>query len=349
MIDGVSAMLTEDGQAAVIGVNVDGSGVSLDASAQFREGSDAASLASVTGNASEMLDHVPDMPFIFAFAMDLSSPALKAWMADMSEMAMAMQPAEANPFGFMNPGELMELVDGSAFVMGNPPSLMMGGIFHSMMEFKASKDPAVLRSASREMVAKMDGMSQGGITFNSTIDADVKEIAGSSVDRWSMKMTPDPEDPAGAQMAMAFSMIFGPNGGPRGYYATADSGLISTMSENDELMARAIEAANEGNGLASGNKLREAISRQPEGSLVQVFVDVGTLGKQVMGMMAMMGGGGPEVDIPDNLPPVGMSLASGGGGLHGRIHVPQGIIDMISSLAEEMAPGAGNEGDGPRF
>ncbi len=350
MIDGLASALTEDGQSAVLGINVDADGVSLDASAQFREGSELAAMAGGGGNASALLDRVPDMPFIVAWGMDFSSPQLKSWMAEMSEAAMALQPGGANPFGgIMKTGEMMDLLDGSAFVMGEPPSLMMGGIFHNMMEFKASSDSQKLLDATRQMLPEMDGMNQGGITFNTTLDVGVKEIAGTSVDTWSMKMTPDPENPAAQQMNMAFGMIFGSNGGPNGYYAAVDGGMITTMSLNDQLMAKAIKAASEGNGLASGNKLRAAIARQPEGSVIQGFLDVGTLGKQIMAMAAMMPGI-PQFEIPDNLAPVGVSLATGSGGLHGRLHVPQGIIDLISTIQEQVGDEMGGEGGGgPRF
>ncbi len=350
MVDGLSTMLTEDGQAAVLGINVNSSGVSLDASAQFREGSQIASMAAKGGNASSLLDRVPDMPFIAAFAVDMSSPQLKEWMAEMSEAAMAMQPGDANPFGFVKTGELMELVDGSAFVMGNPPSLLMGGIFHSMMEFKASSDSQKLLAATREMLPKMDGMSQQGITFNATLDAGVKQVAGTMVDTWSMKMAPDPENPAAQRMAMMFSMIFGPNQGPHGYYAPVEGGLITTMALNDDLLARAIKAANAGHGLASGEKVSTAIASQPEGAIVQGFLDVGVLGKQLMSMAAMMGPGAPQLEIPENLAPIGVSLATGSGGLHGRVHVPQGILNMISAMSRQMADEmGGGEGGGPRF
>lgn len=354
-IDGLKRQLIEDGGAAVVGMGISESGLSLDASAQFREGSEIAELASRPGNATGLLNRVPDMPFLVAFSMDLSSPQLKEWMVEMSEAAMAMQGegGQPNPMNFMNfgeMGELMDLHDGSAFVMGNPPSMMMGGMFHSMVEFKASSEPQKLVEATRQMVAKMDGMSQGGITFNATADAGVKEIAGRSIDTWSMRMTPDPEDPTGGQMAMAFSMIFGPNGGPAGYYTAVDSGMITTMAQNDQLMADAIEAATSGNGLASGEKLSAALAHQPEGSIVQGFVDVGLLGKQFMQMAAMMGPQAPQFTIPDNLAPIGMSLATGSGGLHGRLHVPQGLLNFVADMQEQFGgAGAEGEGEGPRF
>ena len=60
--------------------------------------------------------------------------------------------------------------------------------------------------------------------------------------------------------------------------------------------------------------------------------------------------GAPRFEIPDNLAPIGVSLATGSGGLHGRLHVPQGIIDLISSIKEQVADEmGGEEGDGPRF
>jgi len=345
-LNGLEQMLLDDGRAAVLGLDVDEHGFSIDAGVQFSEDSQAAELASSPGHAKAMLDRVPDVPIIFAFSMDMSSPAMKEWIADLVSGASDMGPDKAM-FGMMNVSDLMDQQDGSAFIMGDSPSLMMGGMFQNMLEFKSTKDSKNFIGETRQLVQKMDGMSQGGITFNTTLDAGAKTIEGVKVDAWSMRMTPDPENPAAGQMAMVFPMIFGPNMGPQGYYAAVDGGLITTMGQNDALMAKAIASARGGGGLSSNEKMRRAMSHQPEDAVATVFIDYGRLGKQVMNMAAMMGQQAP-FEIPEEMDLIGMSIATSGGGVQGRIHVPQDLLDLATKFTALQNENDRN-GGGPRF
>ncbi len=340
--------LTRDGRFATLSLGVDESGLVLDATCQFREGSEAARFASVHADATPLLERVPDMPILFATAFDMSSPALKQWMSEFAHAMMQMNPGQQQMFGFMNMGEVFELQDGSAFVMGNPPSLMMGGLFHSALEYKPSSDPKKMLEVTRQSLSKLDGVSQGGITFNATCDTSAKTIAGVSVDAWSMRMTPDPEVPEAAQLNMVLPMIFGPNMGPSGYYAVVEGGIVSTLSQNDDLMARAIEAARTGQGLGDNEKIRGALAHHPDGSFAIALIDVGTIMQQVMQMAAMMGQQAP-FEVPQGMAPVSMSLSAADGGLEGRVHLPASLLEMIANIAAQMEQTPEDAGPGPRF
>ncbi len=340
--------LTRDGRFATLSLGVDESGLVLDATCQFREGSEAAKLASVQADASLLLDRVPDMPYLFATAFDMSSPELRQWMREFARAMMQMDPGQQQMFGFMNMGEIFELQNGSAFVMGNPPSLMMGGLFHSALEYKAASDPGKMLEVTRQSLSKLDGISQGGITFNATCDTSAKTIAGVTVDAWSMRMTPDPEAPEAAQMNMVLPMIFGPNMGPSGYYAAVEGGIISTLSQNDDLMARAIEAARTGQGLGENAKVRGALANHPDGTFAIALIDVGTITQQVMQMAAMMGQQVP-VEVPKDMAPVSVSLSAADGGLEGRVHLPKSMLELVSAWFTLEPAGGLEEGDGPRF
>ncbi len=343
--------LTRDGRFATLALGVDEGGLLLGATCQFREGSDAAGLASVHADAAPLLQRVPDMSYLFATAFDMSAPELKEWMREFTDAMMQMNPGQQQMFGVMDIGEVLDLQNGSAFVMGNPPSLMMGGIFHSALEYKATGDPKKMIEVTRQSLSKLDGVSQGGITFNATCDTASKTIAGVSIDVWSMRMTPDPEVPESAQMGMLLPMIFGPNMGPSGYYAVVDDGLISTFAQNDDLMTRAIEAARTGQGLGSSEMVRSALSNHPNAFAI-ALIDVGTITRQIMQLAAMMGQQAP-FEVPENMAPVSMSLSGADGGLEGRIYLPASLLEMIADIASQyeasMEDAPDDDGAGPRF
>jgi len=73
-----------------------------------------------------------------------------------------------------------------------------------------------------------------------------------------------------------------------------------------------------------------------------------SIAKQGMAMAAMFGGG-PDIEIPDNLNPIGLAMATGGGGVQTRVHVPTNVLKLIASVAEMQAGMRGEPDEGPRF
>lgn len=352
MLAGMVETLAEDGQSAVLALEAGEGGLELDAAAQFRAGSDAAETLSVAGKARELLSHVPDTEFLFAGAMDVSNPKLKGVMMELAKASQEMNPEQAQAMGFMNFGRLSELQDGSAFLMGDPPALMMGGLWNKTVTYTKTSDPGGLVEETAKATREMDGVSVEGITFNTSYEAGALQVEGVNVDRWSMRMSADPDNPMGGQMAMQFNMMFGPMG-LQGYTAQVEGGTVTMMSQNAEFMASALRAAKEGNGLGRGDRLAGPAGRLPESTVAEVYIGVGPLMRQGMNMAAMFGQP-MQMDLPERIEPVGMGVATGEGGVQGRLVVPQSVLETISQIQRQMgggmAPGAAPPAEGnPRF
>lgn len=340
-------MFVRDGSVGVMGVDLDDMGVAMDFAAQFKDGTELANMFNAGGNARSLLNHVPGGDFLFALAMDSSSPGVKETFGKLAEFTTAMNPGGA--MGPMDFGKMIQDQDGTAFVMGNPPAVMMGGLLANTVQFSKSKNPEQTIAQAQQMMTEMNGMTQQGMTFNTSYTNDTTTVEGVSVDSWSMQMKFDPSDPAAQQAQMGTMMIFGPAGGPSGYYAAIENGVVTTFAQNQPVLATAIKAARAGNGLGSEAGIAGVAERLGENNVVEGYIGVASIAQQIQGVMAMMGGG-PQFNVPANLQPVGMAASMSGGGAHMRLFVPQGVIKMATELANQAGGGGGDGGEfEPRF
>lgn len=343
-------MFVRDGSVAIMGLALDGDGVGMDFAAQFKQGTELANMFDAEGSARSLLNHVPGNDFLFAFAIDSSSAKVKQLFGELAEFGAAMNQGMGMGMGPMDLSKMVQSQDGMAFVMGNPPAIMMGGLFANTVQFTKTSNPAESLAQAKTMMAEMNGMAQQGMTFNTRYTDNVSTVEGVKVDGWSMTMQFDQSDPAAQQAQMGVMMIFGPAGGPSGYYAAVDNGLITTFVQSQPLMTTAINAARNGNGLGKSAEITSVSEHLGSGNIVEGYIGVRSIAQQLQGVMAMMGGGGPQMNIPADLKPLGMAASMSDGGAHTRIFVPQGVIKMAAELAAQANQGMGGDDEfEPRF
>lgn len=334
-IKGLCEELARDGQAGVIGLNIGDAGVKLDMAGQFKEGSAWAGYFTTQGNAGELLGHVPSMPFLFAMAADTSSPGIKKCFQTLAEGAAKANEGAAGGVPGMDWAKQIEQVDGMAFVLGAPQALM-GAIFSQTLMYAKTRDPAGYIASMKESMAKMNGQAANGITYKTTYEPGGATVAGVPVDAWSMQLQVDPTDPNAQAMQMPTAMMFGPAGGPSGYIAPAAGGVVVTYSKNAPLMEAGMNAAKAGKGLGGEASIGPVAQQLPPGRTFEGYIGVKSILEAAIGFMAMMGGPGPEFQIPENLSPIGIGGTTSGGGVRVTTYVPSSVIQTIAKLAQEM-------------
>lgn len=356
-IEQVSAMaeelvrtVTEDGQMGILGIELSDAGIGLDLAAQFRAGTETADLLHARGHAQDLLDHVPNDPYLFAVAVDTSDEGTKTIMKSLSETGMKMNP-NAGMWGFMDAKKLIDHQEGMAFMLGNPPALMMGGLLSQSVQYTRCTSPSKSLATSRQVIEEMNGLSAQGMHATTSYQPNALEVDGTPVDSWSIKFEVDPEHPQAQMMSMMMMMIFGPQGGPSGYSASSDSGCVTTYSHNSAFLSKALATANRGGGLGSDELVQLAGAHLPDDSIFVAYIGFDSVLEQASSLMAMMGGGF-ELDIPEHMQPVALGVAANGGGLRGRLFVPRKVMEVAMQLAaagEAIEPNDSNGGDSPRF
>lgn len=344
LVGTLSEELIRDGQAAIMGVGLGDAGITLDFGAQFEPGSELGLMMDARGGALELLGHMPSSEFLVAMAMDTSSPGAKAMFGRLAEISAELNPQQGELMGMMNISKMIDEQDGIAFVMGNPPAIIGGGLLTNTLQFTKTDEPELLLEQNGKMMGEMDGMTQQGITFATTFERGAAQVEGVDLHRWGMKMTFDPAEPSAQQAQMGMMMVFGPAGGPSGFHAAVDNGLITTFSQNTPLMGSAIRAAKAGDGLGQSPAILAAAGHLPENAAMQLFIGTGAIAQQVSGVMAMFGAGVDLGDVGD-LSPISIGAAMQDGGGLVRLHVPADVLELTTRLAEM---GQAQQGDAPR-
>jgi len=357
-IGNIADAFVRDGQVGIMGLGLGDKGVSLDFGAQYKEGSPSAKFLSSSGSASKFLAKVPNQPFLFAFAMDLSGPALKQAVKEMAD-AGAKAGGKDTGMGIGSFAALKKSIDkcdGAATIMGASAAGLMG-LFANTSTFISTSDPKGYLTASRDALKEMNGKEMNGLKAKVESKPEDVEIGGVKADTWSMTFAPnDPNDPQAGQIQMMMGMMFG-QGGLGGMTAPVEGGVVQTLSQNTPLFTKAVEAAKNGKGLADDEQVKEVQSQLPASRTFEVFLGTKSILDAVNAAMGMFGGGA-DFKVPAKVSHVGMGASTDGGGLDFRVFVPADVIKTVAGIAQSMKGGdaegddkapAGDKPKSPRF
>lgn len=329
-----------DSRAIVSGLNASNKGFSVDIAVNFNEGSYMGRMFESGGKTRELLSKIPGGAYIFAGAMDTASPGLRQFVKDI--VAKATKPGEEPMFSLAS----LEKSEGSAFMMGLPKGGVFGGLMTGMIQYVKTSDPAGYIQTAKDDMIRMNGKDQNGVTLETKYTENGAKVDGKDVDVWEMKFAGEGSNQEAAQ---AMGMIFGPTGGPNGYIARADGGVLLTFSKNSELLTQAIGVAKgEGASLGSDTMIQQVAASLPGSRLGEFYLGTKSLMDLVLPFAAMAGVQIPGDKIPENMPPIGAALASEGGGAHFSLFVPAPVIKTfmdIGMAVQEQMGGGFDDGD----
>lgn len=353
MIEGFVNMLTTQGDIGLFATTLTASGISMDMGAQFKEGSDGFKAMQAKGDSLGIMKKLPNIPYLFAYSIDTSSPAMKKILSGLGEMQGGG--AGMLPIDFK---AMTSSLDGTAMILGTSPALMGGGLFANSVLYHHSKNPAALMSLTKDAMGAMNDTSSNGMKITTSYQAGSTTVGGTPVDSWGMRMAVDPNDPnamAAQQSMQAMMMIYGANMGPSGYIAAGKTGVVQTMSRNTMLLEKSLQVAESGDGLGSDRVLGSVAKMLPADRTMEAYVGVGEIIKTVGGLMAMFGMPA-EFTVPENLAPVGMAMTSSDGAGRFTFHIPTAVITTIADIQKqfegEMGGDMGDDdmgGGRPRF
>jgi hypothetical protein len=334
-----------DAQVGIMGVGLGDSGVSLDFGAQFKEGSPSAKILSSKGNATKLLAHVPNQPFLFAMAMDLTGPGIKQAIKDMAAAGDKAGGGKDNPMGgmgsFATMAKCIDKIEGSSTIIGASPAGLMG-LLANTATFVSTSDPAGYIKVARDTLKEVSGKDMNGIKMTVDYKPESVEVAGVKADTWTAQINADQNDPMAGQVNQVMTMLFG-QAGMSGMTAGVEGGVVSTLSQNSPLFTKAIEAAKSGKGLAEDDQIKQVQKQLPESRTFEMYVGTKSILDAVGGFMAMMGGGA-DFKVPAKVSPVGMAASTEGGGVDFRLFVPADVIKAAVDIRESMK-GGGEDGD----
>jgi hypothetical protein len=329
--------LTASTRGMVMTLNIDNLGVALDMTGAFTEGSRWAKIASGAGNATKLLGRVPAMPFLFAGALDLSNAEIVKLLSEFNAASSSVLPERERKLNEASMAAFQKMT-GAASVLGVSPAGLMGGLLSNGVSFMATTDNAALSQAQQSaMTAMVDAkMAQG------KFEPAKQEVDGVKVDSFEFRMLPDPNNPA---MAMGAGMIFGPSGGPSGFMAGVDGGVIQTLGRNSATMSAALKAAKGENSFTGDAVIGQIGEKLPKDRVAEAYIGIKDLLNQMLPMAAMMGMP-VTIDIPQNLPPIGAAIAPSAGSMTASIYLPAPVLKTFGEVVKQVQAGM-PEGEQP--
>lgn len=313
-------------RTGIAGVTANDAGISFDFAAQFKEGSGMNKLMQHEGKAGQSAAGLPGMPFLVAGGVDTTNPIVR----NIVSAAAAMQKGMG-----MNLAQGIEKIQGQSFLIGANPALLSTGIFAKTVIHTKTSDPAGVAASQRQAIEDLPKTAKDtGVKYDIKYTPDASEIGGVKVDRWKAKIDIDPDSPA-AQMQQFMAIFTGSSGEMGGMTAKTSSGVISTMSVNTEMMTKALDAANGKGALSADTGFASVASQLPADRSAELYLGVKGIFDTVKGVASSF-----NADIPfaitEELPPVGMSLTTSGGGLAFRIHAPAKVLDAAGKIVASM-------------
>ncbi|MEM1186318.1 MAG: hypothetical protein AAGI53_15110 [Planctomycetota bacterium] len=353
----VAQNFLRDASAGFVGLDVSGEGVAMDLSAQFKDQSELGKMFDKSGDADELVDNLPRMDFLFAGAVDLNNPGLRALadgMTDFNEKIQAGLAAqiggEAPTLGF----EAFESASGFSGAIGTAPALGGGGLFANSVMYYRVDDTNKTREALRDGILEANGAAAAGVKYSTTYERNAQRIGGASADEYAVTTEMDPNAGGGmaspVDPAMIQQMMFGFTGGPNGFIADADEGLFMTASKNSQLLERTINAANgTAPALDSADLFKLTRSQLPSDASAQIYIAADQIANTV-GPFLVMFGAGDGFEPAAAMAPIGMGITTGDGAFAVRAFVPGDVLTFLAQFAseEDLNPG-GPAQDRPPF
>ena len=322
---GFAESFISDGMYGVFGLQAGSMGVGAQMAMDFKPGSDTANMLKTGGNSNDLLKALPDKPYIFAGAMDMSDSATAECLEMCSQfMALAGLDENAMP-GLMG---LIEGTKGSSSAMYVTEGGLMAGLFSGMLKYVKVDNTAEYIESFEQMTANGGGMIPVPMSF----ERNTGDLNGKPVHTWGVDIPMDHNNPMAMQMMQISQMLFG---GQHigGSLVETRGGFYQTMGGNLSIVTDATDG--KGGSLATNDALGQVREMLPHPATGEVYVSLGSIYNMAAPMAAMMGIQ-LNTPVPQDLPPIGMTIATGKGGMSAGMFTPAPVLRAGMGVAMEL-------------
>ncbi len=247
--------------------------------------------------------------------------SLNDWINSLQKVATASTGGQT--FGFLMPKPQP----------GAGPLVQMVGIRHG--DAKAILDAFRGLEDAQQAAMKAIGVQMPAGTAQ-TFTRDAKTVDGVSFDEVKSQINMNGQNPQEMQMMPFFSMIYGPQGPDAFTGIVTDQNLLTVMGLDDPAISAAIAAAKAGDDpLAKLGATKAVSSELPAQRFAAVYVPLDLWATTGFGY-AKMFGMDMGVVMPDNLPPMGMTLSTDGSAVRLDSYLPSQLLQAITATGMQV-------------
>jgi hypothetical protein len=195
-------------------------------------------------------------------------------------------------------------------------------------------DAKAIATAQKQILAGtgqlLGGIPAGGggnMTFEQQPGG--KTVGGVTLDTYSFNLQMDENNPQAAQAQQMMAFVYGPNGIGGTYGAIDPKTFVVVQGGTDKLIADTVASAKAGADPLSQLAAVQAVQKQlPSDRFFVEYVDLAQI--VTSGVKYAQGFGLPvKMQLPQNLPPIGMSGSTQGSAIRFDVHVPTSLVQSL--------------------
>ena len=351
--------LGSDAAELVIALDVDALAIGIRGWTRFDADGPMSALASridaANGDASNaVLGRLPNQAFYMAMGVDLDG--LGGYSGMMGLLAALDVDTTVMPGWMSRIGPSMRGVEFAMYP--SKLGVAMGGALNDASLILLTDDPDAVRATMADAVPAMSGVT-GALERKTAWRSDVEQRRGGVADEFEMSAAiakANQRDDTGtvgeASMQLtAEKMMFGPRG-LKGLGRVVGGGYVMTFSRRPDVLARASEAGVSAPGLDEDPVLTSMRSWLPTDPDVEMFIDVGQLGRLARQVASLVpGADGVVPELPTDMPPIGFGLSFGpvadAAHLEWAMVLPSEVVGIaVGSVISEAMGNLRGEGGG---
>jgi hypothetical protein len=365
----IAERLLNDGQAATLGLSLSDDGLNTTAMAEFTPNSYMGNLAKELKNTDQnLMSGLPDRKYFAFGGMVISAKAMNQIISDV--MQPMIKQGKGGAGAAKGQGDPQALLDATKQVIDNSKSISFGYVVPTGPLMAESVVQAVsvtsgnakaIAEAERKLMANMNTWFQmmgaagqgapGAPQMSFELQEGAKTVGGVKLDQYKFNMEMDANNPQAAQVQQMMTMIYGPNGMSGVMGAVDDKTFLVVQGGTDKLLNDAVAAAKGQQDVLTKSQPVQAVKGEmPKQRLAEAYIALDQIISSAV--KYAQGFGAPvKMQLPQGLPPIGVSAASEGTAVRVDTHVPTTLIQSVvaagmQAYMQMQGGGAGGNPDG---
>ena len=348
----------QDAEAGVFAISMTDEGWNTTMLAEFAPSSKTGSMIKQIQNTdASLLRGLPQADYVVYGGMSQKSDVFSKFLSDV----LAPVKAQLKQVGGEDAQAFVTAIDAYTDYMKATTGGSFGAVLDPQAQQGMLKGTFVMEGDANAMMNAQEQMRKLGPVLGGIMPGpkqamqyteNAKTVEGVKLDKTTVEVKYDAGDPAQAMMKQITEFLYGKQG-PVVYVGVVNPNrLVQILGGEEEFLQKAVAAAKAGEDpLAQANAVKAVNAQLPQKRFAVGYVAVDKIITFALSMENQAMGGGMQLQLPPNLPPVAFSMSSEGAALRADTHVPrqlvQALISAFNKLQADMENrgGAGRPGD----
>lgn len=343
---------------ATLSVNLTDAGTNLAVESEFAKGSYIGSwVSSVKSDLAggSYTAGLPGGPYIFYGGSAIDGAAMSKLMTDFSAPIVKELAAADADVG----GKAQKTLDSMKALFASTKQMNFGMLAPRgnpgedslvQVDYVIKGDTNAFKAAMKDYgdasTALMGGFGGADMPISMEYKAGARTVDGVTFDSLAM-VTKDPKNPNEAQMLQGIKIVYGKNGFRYDVGGIDSTTAIAGMCLSDANVSKLVASAKAGSDeLGKMPNVAQTTKALPEKPVAAFYFAADETARTALSYAKMFMGAGPNVQIPENLPPLGFSASADGTTVRGEMHVPTDTVSAFVAAAFQMMMGGGGGNGG---